>query len=157
MGCFRRCWGKGSFLGGKKNHSASCIDHRCKDVGEDVGDVGAIIYVLTPSIKNSDHPLKQRNGFAKRCVWRYWFQAVIWNLNIQQQVLDCRLLASFWHGYDKSNSDIVLKQLSASSLSNIRFNHVQCWKTNAGLKLWGKSWRRGHAKNAHFHIYSPWH
>ncbi len=61
------------------------MDYGCEarnEVSKFIGDIGAIRYVLTASFRKPDHHPQKRNRLAKRCIWRYRFQAGVWKCQI---------------------------------------------------------------------------
>ncbi len=52
---------------------------------------------------------KKTNHLARRCIWRYRFQAGVWNLQILKQVVKSQLFISLWNRYYQGLSDIELQ------------------------------------------------
>ncbi len=136
------------------------IDYRCEDrktVDKLRGDIGAIRYVLTPSFRkpwSSFKKKKKTNRSARRCIWRYRFQAGVWNYQLLNQVLESQLFTSLWNRYHQWLPDIELIQTSAFcnflSVDKPRFH---CWKANPVLKL---SRNLQILEIYDLHIYSLW-
>ncbi len=102
-----------------------------------------------PLSENPDHYPQKANRSARRCIWRYRFQAWVWTCQILNQVVESQLLfTSLRNEYQKSLSDVKLIQISAflvyliSQLeSESEFEIVIQLKTT---------------ENGRFHVYSLW-
>ncbi len=94
------------------------------------------------------------NGPARRCIWRYRFQAGVWYFRILNQVVESQLFLFFWKRCHQWLSDIELIQLIAVPASSSKIKPlVTAGKRIVGLKL---SRNARTPENDPLHIYSPW-
>ncbi len=77
---------------------------------------------------------KKKTRSARRCIWRYRFQAGVWNCQILNQVVKSQLFISLWNRYNQWLSDIKLNQISAFSASYFRIN--PCFTTGKQIGVW---------------------
>jgi hypothetical protein len=114
---FAVVWARWHFFQTKPGDPQFTVDYRCEDrkkVDELRDDIGAIRQVLTPSFRkpwSSYH--KKQNRSARRCIWRYSFQAAVWNCQILNQVVESQLFTPLWNRYHQWLSDIELIQIRA--------------------------------------------
>ncbi len=89
-----------------------------------------------PLSANPDHHPQKTNRSARRCIWRYCFQAGVWNWQILNQVVESQLFTSLWNRFHQQLSDLELIQISAF-LSFLFLDQplFHCWKASRGLKL----------------------
>jgi hypothetical protein len=87
-------------------------------------------------------------------MWRYRFQAGVWNCQLLHEAVELHLFTSLQVRYHKWLPDIELIQMSAF-LSFIfqDWPRFHCCKANRGLKLSRNSQT---TENDHLHIYSLW-
>ncbi len=78
------------------------------------GDMDATRKVLTPSFRKSQSSPQKTNRSARRCIWRYWFQAWVWNCQILNKVVETQLVPPLWNRYLQWLSDNELIQISSS-------------------------------------------
>ncbi len=69
-----------------------------------------------PLSENPDHSQKT-NRSTRRCIWRYCFQAGVWNCRILNQVVESQLFTSLWNRYHQWLSGVEFIQISAFSAS----------------------------------------
>jgi hypothetical protein len=106
--------------------------------------------------ENTDDHLQSMKRSAKRCIWRYHFQAGVWNCRILNPDVDSQLFTSLmyygfhsWLRYKSSSFRSVLFYVSYSRTTS-PFSRLE---SESGLKLSRNLWT---PQNNHVHIYSLW-
>ncbi len=84
------------------------------------------------------------NCTAKRCFWGYCFQAVVWNWQILNQVLESQLFTSSWNRYQQRLSDIKLDEKSEFAASSSRDNTF--FSAGKQIEVWNGHATCGHEK-----------
>ncbi len=106
-------------------------------------DIGAFWWVLTPSFEEArSSPKKSR--LARRYIWRYHFQVMVWDCQIINQALESQLFTSSWGRYHQwLSSDIELVQISAFSASYSWISpcftarkRIGVWNFSHNLQTW---------------------
>jgi hypothetical protein len=115
-------------------------------------DIGAIWSVLT-TFRKPWSSLPKTNPLVRRCIWRYSFQAGVWNCRILNQIVESQLLTTFYDIFHQWLSDIELNQMSAFSASYSKINPR--FTTGKRIGVWNCHATRGHRQtNDHLCILS---
>jgi hypothetical protein len=98
------------------------------------------------------------NPSARRCIWRYHLQAVVWDCQILNQVVESQLFTSLWNGNHRRISDVKLIQvISAFQLLLPGLTLLShCWRANRGLisSRYSRTPDNDHLHNKdHLHIF----
>jgi hypothetical protein len=101
-----------------------------------------------PLSENPNHHPQKTNRSDKRCIWRYSFQAWVWNCQILNQVVESQLFTSLWNRYHQWLSDIELIQISVFSASYSRIN--PCFTAGKRIGVWNCHATSRHRKTSIF-------